>query len=205
MLLVADDPRASVKAYRVKVGELNERGAWIESASPDALPRTPALFLILFEGRETVTFHCNVLESADGRILVEPPWKVTREQSQIPPSTGRSDYRVTSRFPAEIQVDGKKRQVPIFCHLTDLSQGGMGLEVPAGSSFGAGQALVVRLVSWDYPVRMQADVVRYWEVDGVGRLALVFPENISELNRELVTQFILDAQRKQALEKIVDV
>ena len=200
------DMSSKVRTHKADLVKLDPLGAWLSSRESDrSFPEEEEVFLVVFVGRDTLTHRCRIIKRTRGEVLVSRPSLTTREKSQMAPFTGRSDYRVETYYPAEIRIVlGEQMSEPRYCHLVDMSRGGMGLEVPMEQRYAPGQILDVRLVSWDYPVRLRAEVVRSWPVGEATRVALSFPEELPEVQRDLVTMFILDAQKREALRARVD-
>lgn len=200
-LVMSADMRTQVKARKAVLTALAPEGAWLKSSERDneTFPRQEEVLLVVFLGRDTYTHRCRILQRKRDEALISRPSLTKVEKSQLEPFTGRHDYRVEAYYPAEIRTIGEDSSTePRYCHLCDLSRGGMGLEVPATDHYASGSEVEVRLVSWDYPVRLRAEVVRSWPTETAQRVALIFRDDLPEIQKDLISQFILDAQRREA-------
>lgn len=165
-------------------------------------PKPGKVFLVEFSGKDVLTHHCD-LRLDNGKVTVGLPTKTEKEQSQLAPFTGRSDYRVRVGLPVQVRIcqgaECGDSQWP--CDLFDLSRGGMSLRCPVDQPFAKGQTVDIRVVSWEYPVRMMTKVLRVWRDGDRNRVAVLFPDDMSLSQRELVSTFILHVQRRDALSR----
>lgn len=179
------------------VHSLDGYGAWLKAAAArQEFPKAEEVFLIEFVSNEVVTHRTRILKRRNDRVWVDAPSLTLKERSKLAPSTGRKDYRVRVDLPVRVlQDEGETKNA----ELRDLSRGGMSLETSADLGFKVGQSLEVQLVSWDEPVSMTADVKRIQA--GGRRVALRFPKDMSDEQRETVSSFILQVQRRDALKR----
>lgn len=179
-------------------------GAWLYPEDADAsFPTVSDLLLIEFQGELVYTHEVTVLSKKDRDILVSLPRKTEKEKSILAPSTGRYDYRIEVNLPVRVKTEWieAKDAPPKLARLTNLSRGGMAMLAPASQKYREGQEITVRVVGWDHPVRIEAVVGRITEVDGrtKNRIALKFPEDMDLAQREMISGFILQVQRREAL------
>lgn len=200
MVLPADLAK-EVKLCRAEVAAVGKDGAWLLLIEGDGFPPEEEVFLVEFSGREVVTHRTRILRREGDQVWVLTPSLTEREPSQLAPFTGRSDYRVRVNLPVQVRIcEGRAQgnhQWP--CQLYDLSRGGMSLIGPTNQPFEKGQKVDVRVVSWEYPVRLETEIVRVWREKDRQRVALVFPEDMTLNQRELISTFILQVQRRDTL------
>lgn len=189
------------KAHTMRV---SSDGAWMTLVEGDAFPTQEEVLLVEFEGREVVTHRARITRR-DGvdKIWVENPSLSEREPSQLAPFTGRSDYRVKANLPVQVRiVEGKSQGQQLWnCRLVDLSRGGMSLLGSPKQPFEPGQKVDIRVVSWEYPVRMETEVVRVWPEGEFQRVAMMFPSEMTLNQREMISTFILQVQRREVLSR----
>jgi hypothetical protein len=81
----------------------------------------------------------------------------------------------------------------------------MGLVVPIQDIYAQGQLVEVQVVSWAYGVSVETTVERV-RIEGDQKLlALKFPEDLDPDQRERVSSFILQVQRRASLESSLPV
>ncbi len=191
-----------VRLCKAEIKNATRQGAELVALEENTVFPTGKVLLIEFSGKDVLTHHCRL--SVEGeRILVDSPSKTEKERSQLAPFTGRSDYRVKANLPVQVRISQgvgrSNRQWP--CELFDLSRGGMSLLCPLDQPFAKGQTVDIRVVSWEYPVRMETQVLRVWRDGEKNRVAVLFPDDMSLNQRELVSTFILHVQRRDALSR----
>lgn len=179
-------------------------GAWLEPENPETeFPAVAELHLIEFKDETVYTHTVRVLSKKGNSILVSIPLKSEKEESLLAPSTGRYDYRIDVNLPVRVKTDWleSKDAPPKLARLTNLSRGGMALLAPVGQEYEVGKEITVRVVGWDHPVRIEALVERVSpsEYRGKNQIALRFPNHIDVTQREMISSFILQVQRRQAL------
>lgn len=197
------DLSTEVRLCKAEVKALTREGAELISIDENStFPDPGKVFLIEFSGKDVLTHHCR-LTSDEGRNFVTSPSETEKERSQLAPFTGRSDYRVKVNLPVQVRISEgvRKSDRQWSCELFDLSRGGMSLLCPMDSPFTRGQTVDIRVVSWEYPVRMETQVLRVWRDGDRSRVAVLFPEDMSLNQRELVSTFILHIQRRDALSR----
>ncbi len=205
LLVIHEDLGKDFSLCQAKVDALDGYGAWLSVADPEhKFPTDEELLLIEFEDVWVLTHHTRVLKREGSRILVDAPSVTERERSQLAPTTGRHDYRVKVNLPVRVKTESDSDESdgpPRLARLIDLSRGGMALLTPTSQSYTEGEKITVRVVSWDHPVQIDAEVSRVGEADEEGKqkLALQFPTEMTLMQRESVSTFIIQAQRRDAL------
>ena len=179
-------------------------GAWLYPESEAApLPAVADLLLIEFQCETVLTHQVTVLNRKGPEVFVSLPRKTDKEKSLLAPSTGRYDYRIDVNLPVRVKTDWveSKDAPPKLARLTNLSRGGMALLAPVNQKYKDGQEITVRVVGWDHPVRIEAIVERVSLVKDKqrNRIALRFPDDIDVSQREMISSFILQVQRREAL------
>lgn len=179
-------------------------GAWLRPANEEQdFPAVGELLLIEFRGEEVHTHQVQALSKKGRDILVSIPLKSEREKSLLAPSTGRYDYRIEVYLPVRVKTDWveAKDAPPKLARLTNLSRGGMALLAPLNQRYAEGQEITIRVVGWDHPVRIETVVERVTALTDQRKqqIALKFPEDIDDQQREMISSFILQVQRREAL------
>jgi len=179
-------------------------GAWLKPEDPErSFPPVSDLLLIEFQDEFVITHEVTVLSKKDQSIFVSVPRKSEKESSLLAPSTGRFDYRIEVNLPVRVKTDWveSKDAPPKLARLTNLSRGGMALLAPNRQKYEEGQEITVRVVGWDHPVRIEAVIERITPLAGrsKNKLALRFPDHIDVSQREMISSFILQVQRREAL------
>ena len=82
----------------------------------------------------------------------------------------------------------------------DLSRGGLSVLVTK-RSVKIGERLKLQLMTWEHPVVIDTEVYRLQDEGERLRLALRFPQDMSVSQRELVSTFIIQVQRRDALKR----
>ncbi len=202
-LVMSADLSQDVRLCKSEVKVSTREGAELVRLDDSAsFPPEGKVLLIEFADRDVLTHHC-LLRVEDSRTLVSTPSKTEKERSKLAPFTGRSDYRVKVDLPVQVRIcsGSAKSDRQWTCELFDLSRGGMSLTCPVDQPFSKGQTVDIRVVSWEYPVRMETEVLRVWREQDKNRVAVLFPEDMSLNQRELVSTFILHIQRRDALSR----
>lgn len=179
-------------------------GAWIEPEAADQeFPAVSELLLIEFRDADVFTHEVNVLSKKDRTLLISTPTKTEKEESLLAPSTGRYDYRIEVYLPVRVKTDWlePKDAPPKLARLTNLSRGGMALLAPINQKYDEGQEITIRVVGWDTPVRIETIVERVTPLPEKRKqqIALKFPKDIDVQQREMISSFILQVQRREAL------
>ncbi len=202
-LVMPADLGADFSVCKAQVQALESNGAWLEASQGSAdFPPQEEVFLIEFQSRSVVTHRSRILRREKGRVWVDCPSLSKRSRSQLAPTTGRQDFRVSANLQVMIVLKGEEfaHTLPRGGRLGDLSRGGMGLIVPVEDIYVKGQPIEVQVVSWAYPVSVETRVERVWIEGQVKHLALRFPDNMTVEQRERVSAFILHVQRKESVE-----
>lgn len=179
-------------------------GAWMTLVEGAAFPEQEEVLLVEFVERDVITHRSRITRrEGDDKVWVETPSLSEREPSQLAPFTGRSDYRVRANLPVQAKiVEGRSQSHHLWSNrLVDLSRGGMSMLGSLKQPFEAGQKVDVRVVSWEYPVRIEMEVVRVWPEGDFQRVAMVFPADMTLNQRELISTFILQVQRRDSLDR----
>lgn len=202
-LVVPADLNCDFQNCAVTVVSHSGTGAWLQPESADfPVPEFLELSLIEFKNEFVHTHEVRVLNREGLKVLVALPHKTDKEKSLLAPSTGRLDYRIEVNLPVRVKTAWveSKDAPPKLARLVDLSRGGMALLTPAGQDYEVGQEITVRVVGWDHPVRIEAEVDRVTPEDaGKNRVALKFPADMDAGQREMISGFIIQVQRRQAL------
>lgn len=199
---VPENLKGKPRAWDVEVIKLDLEGIWVMRTNSDeeAIPaeKGKLLSLVLMEDLITVTYDCPVIRLEPGpkeEILVGPPTKTLQEESQLRNMGARKHLRITFRLPAEIrQVRGTELGPPISVHTKDISMSGLALE--GTHDFESGEEIDIRILSWNFPLQVRAFVVRCFPVDGKNTVAVTFPPDLSTVSSDLISQFILENQRR---------
>ena len=189
-----------------QVDSLDGYGAGLSPLEDHEFPSDDDLFLIEFQDEWVLTHHTRVIKRERNRILVDAASSTERERSQLAPSTGRHDYRIKVNLPVRVKSckDGAEADnSPKLARLVDLSRGGMALLTPSSQNYSEGETITVRVVSWDHAVQIDAIVSRVSasEEEDKQKLALRFPDEMSLRQRESVSTFIIQVQRRDALSR----
>lgn len=205
-LIIPQDLTQDFHLCNAQVEALDGYGAWISTIEDHKFPPDDELFLIEFQDEWVLTHHAKVLKRESQRILVDAASVTERERSQLAPSTGRHDYRIKVNLPVRVKSckeGAGADNSPKLARLVDLSRGGMALVTPANQSYSEGETITVRVVSWDHAVQIDAIVARVSpsEEEDKQKLALRFPDEMSLRQRESVSTFIIQVQRRDALSR----
>jgi c-di-GMP-binding flagellar brake protein YcgR len=206
-IVLPTDLRRDVQLCKARVCRLESQGAWLEPLDSSVFPGEEEVYLVEFCERDVLTHRSRILRRNGSEAWVQKPSLTEREPSKLAPFTGRSDYRVQVNLPVQVRIcEGRAQshhQWP--CQLYDLSRGGMSLIGPTNQPFEKGQRVDVRVVSWEYPVRIETEIVRVWREKDKQRVALIFPEEMTLNQRELISTFILQVQRRDSLARSLPV
>lgn len=191
------------RAWNVKIVKLDSEGIWVARTDADdealSVEKDEILALVLFDDRKRLTYDCPVLRVTPGRIeqiLVGPPTKTVQDESQIRTSGGRKHFRISFRLPAEVrQVVKDDLGPPVSCHTRDISMSGLAVESP--QLFDPGSEIEIRVLSWNFPLKVRAFIVRCQPLDKGHVVAVSFPPDMSTISQDLIAQFILENQKSQ--------
>ncbi len=190
------------RAWNVVVDAIDMQGIWVSRVEldDDPLPAQPGqtLSLVLFDNRKRLTYDCPVLKVEPGskeKVLVGPPTKIVQAESQVRNLGGRKHLRISFRLPAEIRkLEGTDLGPPISCHTKDISMSG--LAVVSQTPFKQNDEIEIRILSWNFPLKIRAFVVRsHIKETGENVVAVSFPPDMSTISQDLIGQFILENQR----------
>ena len=203
MKAVPENLKGKPKAWDVEIMRLDMEGIWVMRTRSDEEPipaeKGKLLSLVLIEDGKTITYDCPVLRiensSSKEEILVAPPIKTLQEESQMRNIGARKHLRISFRLPAEIRkVHGTELGAPASAHTRDISMSGLALESTA--NFQKGEEIEIRILSWNFPLNVRAFVVRVATIDGKNTVAVTFPPDLSTISSDLISQFILENQRR---------
>lgn len=206
-LVIPQDLTQDFHLCNAQVDSLDGYGAWLKTMEEHEFPKDDDLLLIEFQEEWVLTHHTEVVKRDNaGRIFVDAASVTERERSQLAPSTGRHDYRIKVNLPVRVKCcreGAEADNAPKLARLVDLSRGGMALLTPANQNYSEGETITVRVVSWDHAVQIDAIVTRVSqsEEEGKQKLALQFPDEMSLRQRESVSTFIIQVQRRDALSR----
>lgn len=202
MKAVPENLMGKPKAWDVEIIRLDLEGIWVMRSKSDEEPlpaeKGKLLSLVLLEEKKTITYDCPVLRVEPGRmeeILVAPPVKTLQEESQMRNVGARKHLRISFRLPAEIRkVQGTELGPPASAHTRDISMSGLALE--SATHFEKGEEIEIRILSWNFPLNVRGFVVRCAPVEGKNTVAVTFPPDLSTISSDLISQFILENQRR---------
>lgn len=203
-LVIPADLELDFKSCAGLIKSHSGTGAWLSPEEDDQkFPPVSDLLLIEFQGEAVYTHEVTVLSKKGRDVLVSVPRKTEKETSLLAPSTGRYDYRIEVYLPVRVKTDWveAKDAPPKLARLTNLSRGGMALLAPLNQEYSEGQEITIRVVGWDHPVRIETIVERVTPLpeERKQRIALKFPDFIDVKQREMISSFILQVQRREAL------
>ena len=199
---VPENLKGKPRAWDVEITKLDLDGIWVmrSKSGDEPLPaeKGKLLSLVLMEEHQTTTYDCPVTRVEPGTkesILVAPPVKTLKEESQLRNTGARKHLRISFRLPAEIRrVQGTELGPPVSAHTKDISMSGLALE--SATEFDQGEEIDIRILSWNFPLQVRAFVVRCFPEDGKNTVAMTFPPGLSTVSQDLITQFILENQRR---------
>lgn len=192
------------RAWNVKIVRIDGEGIWIRRTDLDDDPLLAkggeTLSLVLFDNRKRLTYDCPVIRVASGKveeILVAPPTKTVQDESQIRTTGGRKHFRISFRLPAEVrQVERDDLGPPVSCHTRDISMSGLAVDSP--QPFDPGTEIEIRVLSWNFPLKVRAFIVRSQLSGDTNVTAVSFPPDLSTISQDLIAQFILENQKNQS-------
>ena len=199
---VPENLKGKPRAWDVEIIRLDLEGIWVMRTKSDeeTLPaeKGKILSLVLMENDKTITYDCPVIRIESGikeEVLVAPPVKTLTEESQLRNMGARKHLRISFRLPAEIRTaQGTSLGPPVSAHTKDISMSGLALE--SATEFQAGEEIDIRILSWNFPLQVRAFVVRCFPADGKNTVAVTFPPDLSTVSQDLISQFILENQRR---------
>lgn len=201
---VPENLKGKPRAWDVEITRLDLDGIWVMRVKSDieAIPaeKGKLLSLVLMGETITTTYDCPVIRIETGvkeEILVAPPTKTIQEESQLQNMGARKHLRISFRLPAEIRrVQGTDLGPPVSAHTKDISMSGLAIE--SAADFEKGEEIDVRILSWNFPLQVRAFVIRCFPCDGKNTVAVTFPPGLSTVSSDLISQFILENQRRES-------
>lgn len=186
-----------------EVDALDGYAAWLSPTEEGIeFPGDEELLLIEFQDEFVLTHRTRVKDRRGGKLLVAAPSLSEKEESQLAPTTGRHDYRVHVNVPIQIRsLDEHPGSLLRTGHLSDLSRGGMSFFTRDTNPYSKGDGLNLQVVSWEYPVNIDAVVNRVQTVEDGQSVAVKFKDQLNLRQREMVSAFIIQVQRRDALSR----
>jgi c-di-GMP-binding flagellar brake protein YcgR len=186
-----------------KVDSLDGYDAWLSPAQDElGFPGDEEVLLIEFQDQFVVTHRTRVIERNSEKILVSAPSLSEKEESQLAPSTGRHDYRVKVNVPIQVRfLEEKPGSLLKMGQLEDLSRGGMSFVTAEMTPYKLGDGINLQVVSWEYPVNIDAIVTRVIVEEDFQTIAARFVDHMNIRQREMVSAFIIQVQRRDALSR----
>lgn len=177
--------------------------AWLTPSQENLeFPSDEELLLIEFRDQFVMTHRTRVTARMERKILTAAPSLTEKEESQLAPSTGRHDYRVEVNVPIQIRYLEEHPGTPLRTgQLSDLSRGGMSFFTREEQAYQENDQLNLQVVSWEYPVNIDAVVSRVQTTDEGQTVAVRFLDQMSVQQREMVSAFIIQVQRRDALSR----
>lgn len=203
-LVIPADLNVNFTPCTAKVSALDGYSAWLSLTDKKkaAFPKQEEVLLIEFRGRYVYTHRSRITQRRDGKVLVAAPALTEKEESQLAPSTGRHDYRVQVDVPIQIRfLEEKPGSLLRTGKLADLSRGGMSFFTRDTNPYESGDQINLQVVSWEYPVNIDAEVTRVRPQDDGQLVAVRFSDKMSVRQREMVSAFIIQVQRRDALSR----
>jgi c-di-GMP-binding flagellar brake protein YcgR len=202
-LLIPADLHVNFVPCTAKVDALDGYSAWLSKTdSKIEFPAQEEVLLIEFQGNFVLTHRTRITQRRDDKILIAAPALTEKEESQLAPSTGRHDYRVHVEVPIQIRyLEEKPGSLLRTGNLADLSRGGMSFFTRDNNPYSEGDELNLQVVSWEYPVNIDATVNRVRKNDDGQLVAVKFSDKMSDRQREMVSGFIIQVQRRDALSR----
>lgn len=200
-LVIPADLNQSFTPCSAEITALDGYQGWLQSVSEGIdFPGDEELLLIEFKDQYVVTHRTRVILRQDDKVLVAAPSLSEQEESQLAPSTGRHDYRVKVNVPIQIRLRKEQPGTPLnLGQLSDLSRGGMSFTTNNLSAYQEGDEINLQVVSWEYPVNIDGVISRVTPLDEKQLVAVHFVNHMNIRQREMISAFILQVQRKDAL------
>lgn len=200
-LVIPADLNQDFTPVASEVDALDGYSAWLSTELEELdFPPDEEVLLIEFQDQFVLTHRTRVQDRRAGKILVAPPSLTEKEESQLAPTTGRHDYRVSVEVPIQIRyLEEKPGSLLRSGQLCDLSRGGMSFVTRDTTPYEEGDELNIQVVSWEYPVNLDATVSRVSVSEEGQRVAVKFRTNLTVRQREMVSAFIIQVQRRDAL------
>lgn len=202
-LVIPADLNSEVIPVSATVEALDGYSAWLKSESDSVdFSDQEELLLIEFRARYVYTHRVRVKSRHDGKVLVGPPTLTEKEKTQLAPSTGRYDYRVEVDVPIQVRyLDAGPGSLLRTGRLRDLSRGGMSFVTRDPHPYHEGERINLQVVSWEYPVNVNAEINRVRVLEDGQQVAVKFQEEMAVRQREMVSGFIIQVQRRDALSR----
>lgn len=186
-----------------QVDALDGYSAWLGSEEEKFhFPEDEELLLIEFQDQFVYTHRTRVLERKGDKVLVAAPSLTEKEESQLAPTTGRHDYRVSVNVPIQIRyLQENPGSLLRMGQLSDLSRGGVSFSTRDTHPYTQGDEINLQVVSWEYPVNIDGVVNRVRSSEEGQVVAVRFKEPMNVRQREMVSAFIIQVQRRDALSR----
>ncbi len=195
------------RSWKVRVTRLDQEGIWIgllPDEDPMDVTEGDTVSLVLFDFKDNVrySYDCPVLRTFKGGVgsasfLLAPPTRIEKKPTDIALKDKRRHFRVAFELPAECRpVIGNKLGEPVTAHGKDISLSGLAVTSP--KAFPEGTELEIRVLSWNFPLKVRAFIVRCQPLaDGRYVVAVSFPPDMSAISLDLISQFVLENQRNR--------
>lgn len=202
-LVIPADLNKNFVPCSATVDGLDGYSAWLNpNVKGVPFPSDEEVLLIEFREHQVYTHRTRVEDRLGKKILVAAPSLTEMEQSQLAPSTGRHDYRVSVNVPIQIRYLNEKPGTPLRTgQLIDLSRGGMSFYSRNTEDYAEGDELNLQVVSWEYPVNIDGIVSRVKAADDGVQVAIRYRDAMTIRQREMVSGFIIQVQRRDALSR----
>lgn len=193
------------RTWDERVLRLDPEGFWIsQEKGPDAYPvrEGDTLTVVVMDKGERHVFDCPVVRvdptagnKRPNEVLLAPP-QVNKRFASASGQGKRKHLRIEADLPGECrEVRDPDLGPPVTIHTSNVSLSGLAFR--ANRSFESAREVEVRLLAWKFPLHLRATVVRSTrQYDGSYLVAIHFPPEISPITRDLISQFILDNQRR---------
>ncbi|MEW6281082.1 MAG: PilZ domain-containing protein, partial [Candidatus Eremiobacterota bacterium] len=204
--VVPERQSGTPRLWTSQVTRLDHEGIWIlQDKGPDALPAKAGdtVSLVVMDSGQRVTFDCPVVRvehtvgnTTPNHLVLSPPVQQAREYSAAAGHGNRKHLRIEASLPGEArEVKDETLGQPVSIHTLNVSLSGLAFR--ASRAFDPGREVEVRLLAWKFPLHVRAHVVRCLrQADASFMVALSFPDELSSITRELISQYILENQRR---------
>ena len=71
-----------------------------------------------------------------------------------------------------------------------------GLALEGMTEFDKGEEVDIRILSWNFPLQVRGFVIRCYPDEGKNTVAVTFPPDLSTISSDLISQFIVENQRR---------
>lgn len=193
------------RTWDSRILRTDDEGLWVtQDKGPDSFEARvgDTMTVVTQEGGQRQIYDCKVarIEHTSGNnrpneVLLEPPAGATRSNTASGQGK-RKHLRIHADLPGECrEVKEAELGPPLTIHTINVSLSGLAFR--CNKSFDSARELEIKLLAWKFPLHIRATVVRSTrQNDGTYLVAIHFPPEISPITRDLISQFILDNQRR---------